>query len=295
MTTPIATIVIPIAPYHTDLADRAIQSAKAQTVRVRVWEFLNTDSPAIIRNRPLTVETNTPFLVFLDADDTLEPTFVEECLRAYQKGKYVYTGWYAGTQKIIPPLCNPYAGASSPYFQNGHFHLVTTLYPTAAFRALGGFDETLPGHEDKDFYLKSARAGVCGVGIDKPLVHYSEHGERSNSFASRDDAAAIRQMVYERNGGEATIMGCCGVQRDPAPTGDPGQQQAGDVWAQTTWNGIRDESSADGTRRYRGGNGAFIWVDAATVAAKPRLFRAMPNAKDLTPDPAKVLEDAGLL
>jgi glycosyltransferase involved in cell wall biosynthesis len=44
------------------------------------------------RNR-LLERVSTPFVVFLDADDYIEPNFVERCLAVWQPGRYVYTDW----------------------------------------------------------------------------------------------------------------------------------------------------------------------------------------------------------
>lgn len=154
----VATIYIPYSPAHAEIRHRAIDSAERQTVKCKVLSSLSLNTPATFRN--VARFADTPFVTFLDADDVLENNFIEECLKVYEQGKYVYTSWMCGDVLRTPNLC---VTREDDY----RSHLVTTLYPAAVFKALGGFNETLPGHEDVDFYLRSARAGVCGVHLNK--------------------------------------------------------------------------------------------------------------------------------
>lgn len=294
MTKPLVSIVIPIAPYHTDIAQNAMDSAYQQTIPCQVVYYRTSGTPAHVRNFPLSNNAFAGdfgrFLVFLDADDTLEPTFVEDCLRAYETGKYVYTSWFEGDTLVHAPSCAP-----AP----DKHHLVTTLYPTEVFRALGGFDESLPGYEDMDFYLKSMAHGICGKLLDKPLLHYTEHGRRSIEFDRNPDAMAIRKLVYERNGGDATVAGCCGGEGQPAVL-NPGDQQPGDVLAVIMWNGNSNETSHfNNTRRYKGAGGQRIWVypydlENMRMLNGVPMFRKVIDAKTLAPERDEVLKLAGL-
>lgn len=286
MSANIATICIPVGTYHESLYLDAFASAQAQTVECDVMLYFDREGrgAGYARNQAAK-DTETPFIIFLDADDRLEPTYAEECLRRYERGKYVYTGWYAGDAIRIPAQYTPY--------NNGGFHLVTTLLPTAAFEAVGGFDETLPGHEDCDLYLKLAHIGICGELIPKPLVHYRPFGLRGKQFREHADYDAVRKAVYERNGGQATIM-CCGKDL-PMAQNNPGERREGDVLAMALWAGLRNEGSeADPSRVYRGGNGSLQWVNAQDVKSRPDLWRQMHTNETLTPDKADVLKAAGL-
>lgn len=285
MTSPLVTIYIPYASHHSLLVRHATASAERQTVACTVVSGLSEGTPARFRNQAANAQT--PFVTFLDADDFLAPTFIEECLRAYQTGRYVYTSWWCGDILRKPCLCvDGVTGYQS--------HLVTTLYPTALFKALGGFDETLPGHEDVDFYLRSARAGVCGLHLDKPLLHYTEHGQRSLIFGQRADKKAIMDDVYLRNGGQVTIMACCGQPGTKAQT-NPGAELPGDVKAQTLWAGMHSEVGMVTGRVYVGGNGVTLNVDPLDVEQAPHLFKVVPDMSRLAPKRETVLREAGLV
>lgn len=284
MTSPLISIYIPYAPYHAALVHRAIESAQRQTIPCKIVSGLSPNSPSHFRNDAMFADT--PFLVFLDADDILEPTFAADCLRAYQTGRYVYTSWYCGDVLRKPNLC---VDADSDY----HSHLITTLYPTAVFKALGGFNTTLPGHEDVDFYLRSHQAGVCGVHLDAPLLHYTEHGQRSLNFAQRADKKAIMDDVFLRNGGYQTIMACCGGSGIPVQ-GNPGEAQPGDVLAQTLWAGMKTVVGLATGRIYVGGNGTKLNVSPDDVEQSPDKFLVVQDLRSLAPDREVILRDAGL-
>ncbi len=281
----VATIFIPFADYHASVVHRAIASAEQQTVACVVRYGASPSTPSRFRNEALNAPT--PFCIFLDADDTLEPTFVEECLRVYQPMRYVYTSWLCGDVLRKPNLC---VDADHDY----HSHLITTLYPTAIFRALGGFNEQLPGHEDVDFYLRSAQARVCGLHLDKPLVHYSDDGQRSNLFHQRPDMKAIMDDVYLRNGGQKTIMACCGQPGTPAPN-NPGEPQPGDVLAETLWAGMRSEYSPYTQRVYNGGNGSLLHVAPKDVEMFPEKFKTVKDLRKLAPERERILKESGLV
>jgi len=286
----IATIIVPFAPYHANIVERAVKSAEVQTIRCDVKAIESIGTPAIGRNYGKTVDT--PFLVFLDADDILHPSFVAECLLDYQEGKYVFTSWAEGAgQWVFKPKPCAWSGES--------FHIVTTLYPTALFKYLGGFDETLPGHEDADFYMRSYAAGICGIHLDKPLVlRPDDTGQRSKDFHARADYKDIIERVALRNGGMARIMACCG-NPDSAVQADPGAGQPGDVLAETLWTGMRSEYSPYSQRLYVGGNGSKLMVSPTDIErlkdnqGRP-LFRATRDPRQLAPKREQVLKQSGL-
>lgn len=279
--TPVATILIPYASYHKHLVDRAIDSAVWQTVDCDVVALESPNTPATVRNMPV----STPFVVFLDADDFLLPSFVEECLRVYEQGRYIYTSWTEGDIERRPRECP---------FLNGSYHIVTTLYPANVLQAIGGFDTTLPGGEDVDFYLKSASHGICGIYLNKPLVaRPDDSGLRSKQYVELDVHDEILHQIVTKHGGVNNIMGCCGGTGSPAGN-NPGAQMPGDVLVQTLWAGMHSENGHVSGRMYIGGNGNQIWVDPRDLAVMPTFFRQVQDLSKIAPDKATVLKQAGL-
>lgn len=283
----LASIVIPVASYHTEIAEVAIASAQAQTVKCEVILVRDESSAGAgaTRNRGA-AQARGLFTVFLDADDQLAPTFVEACLAVYRPGHYVMTGWLEGSRVRMPAGC---------VFADNGYHLVTTLYPTAAFRALGGFREQLPAHEDVDFYLRSARMGICPLLVNKPLLTYTHYGKRSQLFLARPDYHDIRRDIYEVNGGREATMGCCGdgtgVPAALIANGDA--RQEGDVLAFARWAGIRTEGSVRGNRVYRAGNNQKVWIYPDDLAMRPDLWQLALDPYAVTPNIEAVLALAG--
>lgn len=283
--TPVATVLIPVsaAHYATNVYMRALESARNQTVECDVQWSISPETPAKLRNTGMDV--STPFVVFLDCDDWIEPTFIEQCLRAYEQGYYVYTGYHMGYKTVTPSDESPFA--------DGH-HLVTTLYPTEAFKYLNGFDETLPGGEDLDFYLRSIQAGVCGKLCPLPLVHYTANGNRSEAYFANPDYHNTQAAIWQRYGGKQVAMACCGLPGEQAQI-PAGERVEGDLLSEALWAGIRTEIGHKTGRKYRGGNRSKIWVAPADIEAAPSLYRPVPNPKAMSPDRANVLKMAGLL
>lgn len=278
-----ATIFIPYAAYHSQVVSRAFQSARNQTVECEIVIGLSPDTPAKLRNQAL--QASTDFCVFLDADDLLDPQFIEKCLTAYDGQHYVYTAWSEGDKAFKP---KPFAWDADSH------HIVTTLYPTEVFKALGGFDETLPGHEDADFYMKSLSQGICGVYLDEVLVFRPDSGRRSLAFHALPEYKELIKSIPEKYGGIEKLMGCCGlpdIQAQP----DPGQPRPGDVLVETLWGGMHSEYSPYTDRLYVGGNGLKIYVAPVDLEKFPNLYKRVQDLKELMPEPTKVLRESGLI
>jgi len=70
-----------------------------------------------------------------------------------------------------------------------------SLISREAFQAVGGFDESLSGYEDDDFFLRMFRAGYSNVFIDAPLSKWRIY-PTSSSYSSR--MARSRRIYAEK-------------------------------------------------------------------------------------------------
>ncbi len=265
------TIVIPVGPGHRDLANRAISSAQGQTVPVEVLVVEDNAGrgPGWARNRGL-AETQTKWVVFLDADDYLEPNAIERLLAMAAKhpGRYVYSdAWMGDAVREAPETGQAWC--------KGTWHVVTALLPAQRVKWVGGFDETLPGGEDTELYVKLGASGLCGVRVPEPLVHYTPAGQRSQAFRNGPRYSETMRRIYERWSGK---MACCGNNDTQLNTAE-GDRQPGDVLAQTLWMGNRPARGIASGRHYgRTGNGKLLWMDPRDIEAQPHLFRRVENA-----------------
>lgn len=257
----LATVIIPCGVGHVPFLPRAVRSAKAQTIPCQVLHQVDLEArgPGYVRNR-LVEQANTPYVVFLDADDELTPDFLARCLLNHAPGHYCYTDWFCDDSVVTAPDCNAWL--------NKTFHLVTAFVPRWMHLAVGGFDETLPGIEDADYYLKFRQHQFCGLRVPHPLVRYHGDGQRSTTFRQRDDYDALRMAVSDRYAGGLMACGECGGSK---PVLNVSPRQEGDVLArvkyaprQITWGG----------RTYARPLtiNAQMWVDPQHVMQRPDLW-----------------------
>lgn len=282
---PVATVIIPCGPRHIPLLPRAIASAQQQSLPVSVLWYIDQDKrgPGYARNR-MAAQVATPFIVQLDADDYLLPSFVETSLRHWQPGTYTYSDWYEGEHHIRATPCYGMRRGAGPNQRD--FHLPPTLFPTALWRAIGGYDETLFGAEDTAFFFKANSRGIRAIHIHEPLFHYTPDGFRAREAASDPRWGELLKTVFGQFKGKMS-MACCGDVK--VPEQNPGVKQDGDVWARYTQNGRSRVFGARSGRFY--GRIAFPWtgwVDPRDVDAQPHLWERVPDTVALSPSGADI-------
>jgi hypothetical protein len=294
---PAVSVVIPVGPGHAQYLPAALDSLLGQTCRdwevivvddsgayeaidsdvLNAYPFAKTTVPAVetgvaaARNRGLDL-VRAPLVLFLDADDYLLPTALDAMLRAHlaSDGRYIYTDWIGVDGDHQEAHASPEWTRDG--WLHGGLHAVTALIPTAWARAVGGFDTTLPGWEDWDFFIKLTVAGYCGHRVPEPLLAYRLHtgGRRQESFDRKDATKTILRERYDAYvTGETSMPGCCGGNGDALlkikqSLGEGEQVQAltiaGDLPdGQARMEFVGDQIGAvtyfgsDG-RQYRGGN-----------------------------------------
>lgn len=260
------TVLIPYAYPHRHLVKYAVASVVRQTVPCKILTMMDTErrGPGWVRNRLLN-RVDTKYTLFLDADDWLEPTCVEECLNAIQPGKYVYMDWFAD-DKPRPAMDKAWCGPDT-------WHVITALIETAQIRAVQGFDQTLPALEDTDFWLKMVTSGYCGIRVPKPLMHYSDRGIRSRPVHKSGRDRYLKDIIIRRYGGK---MGCCGEQNLIDNSIPVGEKQPGDIQAMALWRGNHVEHGKMTGRTYERMSWPRItWVDPRDVRKSPNLWKAV--------------------
>jgi hypothetical protein len=265
------TVLIPYTPEHDWHMSIAVASVERQTVPTDFVAFEDTEHRGAgwARNRLIT-GIETEFILFLDADDWLEPDAVEQMRHAIRPGHYVYSDWYVdGIRQHAP---------ERPWCQAGTWHCITSLCYIDDVLRVGGFDERLPALEDTDFWLKMNHDGICGIHLPKPLFHYTGNGTRSQSVRKDGREQQIKQVLMQRYGG--LKMGCCG-QATLDMTTPQGQKQDGDVLAMALWAGNHPKRGRATGRRYpRMSYPKVAWVSPHDVQADTRNWRFVKNGKE---------------
>lgn len=148
--------------------------------RVRVIHQSNA-GPGAARNRGAR-EARTPYIVFLDADDTVDARFASTLIAAIEDGDgrgekvshaychEVLTDQATGMWKV--PAWDPLLLMAT------NLHPITTVVRRACFEEVGGFEESLGGnYEDWDLWLKLSFRGYRGVRVAEPLFLWRRHSQ----------------------------------------------------------------------------------------------------------------------
>lgn len=280
MTEPVASIIIPIATYHVELANRAIASAEAQTVPVEIISMLDVGGvgAGAMRNRGA-VKATAPFLFWLDADDTIAPDCIERLVRRWRPRYYVYPDALIDNVRVNFPDCDQNT------WKNGAVHLVSALVPLAFHDAVGGFDESLTGMEDTEYYVKMLTAGYCGIRCPEPLIHYRRRdGQRSKAFIEgENNYETLNELLVERYG-RFKDMSCCGGNKGSKPLADANVPQEGDVLVEPMYAPKRVNGQATGRSYPRAGVGDRLWVARADYERMQGWFMLVSDPEAASPD-----------
>ncbi len=183
---------------------RVLEALRAvRDPRVRVIDQPRA-GPAAARNAGVAV-SRAPLLFFLDSDDLLAPTALEQCawaLTSHPEVAAVAT-WCA--------LFGAMQGLSRRGFGSRHMFphdnplTVSVMLRRAAFERIGGFDARLrDGLEDYEFWVRLANAGMWGRDIHETLVWIRRksaamyHGHRWSFQTDRTALPRMRQTLRAR-------------------------------------------------------------------------------------------------
>ena len=184
---------------------------------VRLVRLPENRGLAAARNAGIEAAQGT-WIVPLDADDVIEPGFIEECLRAIELNPrlFAYTDtvlWWPeeGRTQVLP--------AEDYDFNRLLRHIswgCTILYAKEAWRQVGGYKDVMSqagGWEDWEFAISLGEIGVCGVHVPKPLFKYRQHGPGQMRLRAEENKDRLREMLRRLHAavyrGERP-MGCCG-------------------------------------------------------------------------------------
>jgi len=269
---PVVSIIIPVGPGHETVLEGALDSVEAQTFRqwecIVVWDRDDMPAKRYLDAYPfvkwLSVGTGhgtgfarnfgakfakAPFLLFLDADDSLYFEAVERMLDGWKQEEAVIYSDYVGKafianvgeldsklqQNILwreddgltvikyeapdydvdRAQRQPVGDPRKVYTWN----LITSLVPKAWHDEIGGFDEGMASWEDVDYWWRIAKRGKCFRRIPEPLVvyHFYTGGRRDLGLEMHQE---LFQYLIEKHEREE-IMGCRGCGGKPTRSATP--------------------------------------------------------------------------
>ncbi|MBL8963981.1 MAG: glycosyltransferase family 2 protein [Phycisphaerae bacterium] len=149
--------------------------------RVRVVHQAN-GGPGSARNTGSAL-ADTTYLVFLDADDTIDPWFVRRLAERIEEG----------SREAGPPISHAYCQEVLTGQAHGTWRvaewdplllMVTNLHPVTAlvrrrcFEEVGGFEASMRGdYEDWDLWLRLSFLGYRGARVAEPLFFWRRHSD----------------------------------------------------------------------------------------------------------------------
>jgi glycosyltransferase involved in cell wall biosynthesis len=230
---PLVSFVVPVGPGHARYVNGALDSIEAQTERR--WECIVVNDsgepfalPGHTWARVLQTEGATgasharnlglhaargKLIAFLDADDLLNPRFLELALKGYARsGRYVYTDWVSLNKRgEYEPHETP-AYIPGEVFQRTSIHSINVLIPRRWLLDVDGFDETMTTWEDVDLFMKLAARGYCGERVAEPLVlyRYGTGRLRETGEPIKEELKALLRERYHEYIVEGKEVVCCG-------------------------------------------------------------------------------------
>lgn len=291
----LASVIIPIAPAHYALSEDAITSARQQTVGCEVIPVYDTQERGAswARNEGAR-QANGLFVVFLDADDLLQPQFIERTVSAWigwgGGRQYVYTDWSLPNGRIR------YAPQGFNIFRDGMAHINTTLLPKSAWEQVGGYDENIRGGEDEDFYCRLTVAGMCGIRDASALVVYRLNygGSITNSLNNpyyEQNIRHVNETIYARFRIYEDIADMCNCGSPAAPQGlVMNEQFDGAILVKAVYPPRHEVGVKTGIKYPRVGLGATLFVHRDDYAAKPQLWTPIEPPVDVVPDVETVVQ-----
>lgn len=141
------------------------------------------------------------FILPLDADDLLAPTYIEKALLVYQEipqTRLVYSQWsFFGVTTEAYPLCyNKYEN-----LLQGNSIFCSAVFRRSDCLAIGGYDEKmLVGYEDWEFYIRFLDEASIVHQIPEPLFAYRIKEESRNVTANKEENQTfIYNYLYLKN------------------------------------------------------------------------------------------------
>ena len=144
-------------------------------------------------------------IVPLDADDLLDPMFLQRTVSALPDAKYAIA---ATDLQEFGERANKWRLPSSHLVLEHNVFPMTTLHTRALWEAAGGYDEGILNFGDWDFWLKCiTRAQPRVVVIHAPLVRYRIHGSNAAALYANDATHPLSELWKAVLSNSATQLG----------------------------------------------------------------------------------------
>ena len=174
-------------------AEEAAASVESQTLLPDNWIHCHDSSLAKARNLGAKL-VGTDWLIFLDADDTLDNRYVEEMKVA--DGGTLLQPSTLGVYEDGSTDEYPVVISKKPILESNYL-VIGTMCRSETFFKVGGFDDSLPALEDWDLWIRMLRKGEEDVPVPNAVyrVGVSSTG-RNNAVGAHSTAYTMIKRKY---------------------------------------------------------------------------------------------------
>ena len=144
------------------------------------------------RNRGA-LATRAPYIIFMDTDDTLPPTYAADCLQdanSNPSAPFIYPSTKAFGGKSV--LWRNLAWLQYDMWQHNQVS-TTSMWSRQAFLAAGMWDRKVPSMWDYDLAIRCSRFGLPFAG--KAILNYRIHDESQSALL--DERTIIESIPYK--------------------------------------------------------------------------------------------------
>ena len=186
----------------------ALKSAQGQTFQnceVLVFHdscnknFPNDQPQGEARMRNISAEqAKGEYLLYLDADDWLEPMAVEKLFKEAEQDAIVTCNVkFFEVSDFLFKAGNGKNKFAPKDFLTENRTTVTALLPKKIWREIGGFDTKCVGFPDWEFWIRVAWKGIKFKWVDEVLLHYRVHLDSEGHKAHDKGTAPIDYIKYK--------------------------------------------------------------------------------------------------
>ena len=146
-------------------------------------------------------ETQTPLVLVLDGDDSLEPAYIEEVSKMLNDNSSMIaaSSWLQTFGVLASTVCP--TGGDVAAFLSHNCCPATHIFRRSAWQQCGGYDETMrSGFEDWDFFLnmlETAPGAKIGI-VEQALINYRTTPVSSN-IKSMEKRLELMRYIMEKH------------------------------------------------------------------------------------------------
>lgn len=186
--------VIAIDDGSTDNTLQKLNENKEKYSQLKVITQRNTYN--VIARKNAAKYAKGKYLIFLDSDDKIAPTYIEKCCEIAEKDQNIAAVY--SMADFFDAKNEPWQlpEFKLPDFLYGNCIYISALIRKSEFDKVGGFDENLTQFEDWDLYISLVKNGGKVYRLPETLFYYRQR-ENLSSVSNTASKAKISENMFK--------------------------------------------------------------------------------------------------